>query len=170
MRSLQIWSKPPISRLDHQLGGRPYIAIRQLSNVRAAPQVTTLKADCRPPGFLPSSLFSQPVARIGFLDSTFRSLTRGRICNTNCRRSSRCLRWPRFTRRGRECHPKVARGESRVRVGWSASRSIRLAAQECGWQLDAIENAQGRDNCGSATMFPGCRWDRAAQAPFRAFC
>src|SRR6266403_5127081 len=37
----QIWSKPPISRLDRQLGGRPYMAIRQLSNVRAAPQVTT---------------------------------------------------------------------------------------------------------------------------------
>ena len=32
-RSIQIWSKPPISRLDHQLGGRPYITIRQLSNV-----------------------------------------------------------------------------------------------------------------------------------------
>ena len=43
-RTIQIWSKPPISRLDRQLGGGPYIAMRHLSNVRAAPQVTTLKA------------------------------------------------------------------------------------------------------------------------------
>jgi hypothetical protein len=28
--SIQIWSKPPISRLDRELGGRPYIGIRQL--------------------------------------------------------------------------------------------------------------------------------------------
>jgi hypothetical protein len=43
-RTIQIWSKPLISGLDRQLGGRPYIAIRQLSIVRAAPQVTTMKA------------------------------------------------------------------------------------------------------------------------------
>jgi hypothetical protein len=43
-RTIQIWSKPPLSRLDRQLGGGPNIAMRHLSNVRAAPQVTTLKA------------------------------------------------------------------------------------------------------------------------------
>ena len=42
-------------------------------------------------------------------------------------------------RRGCKCHPKGARGESRVSVGSSASRSIRLAAQERGRQLVAKE-------------------------------
>ncbi len=36
--------KAPNTRLDRQLRRASYIAIRQLSNVRAAPQVTTLKA------------------------------------------------------------------------------------------------------------------------------
>src|SRR5260221_6973703 len=35
-RSIQIWSNPPISRLDRQLGGRSYMAIRQLVKVRTA--------------------------------------------------------------------------------------------------------------------------------------
>jgi hypothetical protein len=62
--SIQIWSKPPISRLDRQLGGRPYIAIRQLSNVRAAPQATTLKALLLP---TPRCLFQATVSTL--LDS-----------------------------------------------------------------------------------------------------
>jgi hypothetical protein len=43
-RTIQIWSKPLISGLDRQIDGRLNMAIRQLSNVRAAPQVTTMKA------------------------------------------------------------------------------------------------------------------------------
>jgi len=52
------WSKPLISGLDRQLGERLYIAIRQLSNVRTAPQVTKMKALLLPtPGVLPNSRF-----------------------------------------------------------------------------------------------------------------
>ena len=60
------------------------------------------------------------------------------------------------TRRGSECHPKVARGESRLCVDSSVSRSIRLAAQERGWQLEAKERTrtEGTDKCGSATISP----------------
>ncbi len=43
-RANQISLKAPNTRLDRQLRRASYIAIRQLSNVRAAPQVTTLKA------------------------------------------------------------------------------------------------------------------------------
>jgi hypothetical protein len=42
-RAIQISLKAPHKRLDRQLRRAPYRAIRQLSNVRAAPQVTTLK-------------------------------------------------------------------------------------------------------------------------------
>jgi len=57
-RAIQISLKAPNKRLDRQLRRASYIAIRQLSNVRAAPQVTTLKALLLPtPGVLPNSRF-----------------------------------------------------------------------------------------------------------------
>jgi hypothetical protein len=43
-RAIQISLKAPNKRLDRQLRRASYIAIRQLSNVRTAPQVTTLEA------------------------------------------------------------------------------------------------------------------------------
>jgi len=46
-RSIQIWSKPPISWLDGQLGGRPYIVIRQLVKVRTVRMSALMIWYCR---------------------------------------------------------------------------------------------------------------------------
>lgn len=61
------------------------------------------------------------------------------------------------TRRGSECHPKVARGESGVCVDSSASRSIRLAPKNvAGNSKQKSEHAlRELNSCGSATMYLG---------------
>jgi len=63
-RANQISLKAPNTRLDRQLRRASYIAIRQLSNVRAAPQVTTLKVLLLPtPNCFTHSPVTSPVAR-----------------------------------------------------------------------------------------------------------